>query len=92
MRIVQSPKLDKYNSFIEFRLDKKIYEAFLNFSKGYRKYELTTAMQFESVYAMRFYELLSGQKKPLTYSIDTLKEMFSITKNTKGLVNLKLRS
>jgi len=37
----------------------------MNFAKGYRKYELQTAMEFESVYAMRFYELLSGQKTPL---------------------------
>lgn len=35
-------------------------------------------MQFESVYAMRFYELLSGQTKPITYSIDNLKIMFQI--------------
>lgn len=91
MRIVQAPKLDKYNSFIEFRLDKKIYEAFLNFSKGYRKYELTTAMQFESVYAMRFYELLSGQKKPLTYSIDTLKEMFGITEKYERISQFKAK-
>lgn len=91
MRIVQAPKLDKYNSFIEFRLDKKIYEAFLNFSKGYRKYELTTAMQFESVYAMRFYELLSGQKKPLTYSIDTLKEIFGITEKYERISQFKAK-
>lgn len=91
MRIVQAPKLDKYNSFIEFRLDKKIYEAFLNFSKGYRKYELTTAMQFESVYTMRFYELLSGQKKPLTYSIDTLKEMFGITEKYERISQFKAK-
>lgn len=91
MRIVQAPKLDKYNSFVEFRLDKKIYEAFLDFSKGYRKYELTTAMQFDSVYAMRFYELLSGQKTPLTYSIEHLKEMFEITDKYERVNDLRKR-
>jgi len=35
-------------------------------------------MQFESVYAMRFYELMSNQKSPITYSIKILKEMFLI--------------
>lgn len=32
---------------------------------------------------MRFYELLSGQKSPLTYTIDTLKEMFQISDKYK---------
>ena len=51
---------------------------FLDFSKGYRKYELQTAMNFNSIYAMRFYELFSGQKDPITYSIPYLKERFKI--------------
>ena len=40
-------------------------------------------MEFESVYAMRFYELLSGQKNPLTYTIGQLKDMFKISDKYK---------
>ena len=36
-------------------------------------------MEFESVYSMRFYELLSNQKTPINYSIEALKEMFSLS-------------
>lgn len=36
-------------------------------------------MQFESVYAMRFYELVSGQESPITYNIDSLKDIFQIS-------------
>ena len=36
--------------------------------RGYRKYELVTAMQFKSVYSMRMYELMSGQKRPLEFT------------------------
>lgn len=36
-------------------------------------------MEFESTYAMRFYELFSGQRRPIIYTIETLKEMFQIT-------------
>jgi len=78
IRLIEKPRINKYESFVAFRLDAMIYSAFLDFSKGYRKYELKTAMQFDSVYAMRFYELMSGQKTPLCYSIDQLKEMFQI--------------
>lgn len=76
--IIESPEITKHDSQFSFRLHKRIYDAFLDFSKGYRKYELFTAMQFESVYAMRFYELLSGKNEPIVYSIDELKKMFMI--------------
>lgn len=89
LRVIQAPKLNKYDSFVEFRLDGKMYDAFLDFSKGYRKYELVTAMQFDSVYAMRFYELLSGQKRPLTYTIDALKAMFSISEKYERVNDLR---
>lgn len=78
IRIVQAPVFNKNESHVKFWLQPKIYDALLNFSKGYRKLELETAMSFESVYAMRFYELLSGQKSPLTYTIDHLKLMFQL--------------
>lgn len=76
--IVEKPKIDKYDSVITFELDRLIYSALLDFSKGYRKLELKIAMQFESIYAMRFYELMSGQKTPICYSIDQLKDMFQL--------------
>jgi len=76
--VISEPKIDKYEENTTFRINSKIVGAFLDFSKGFSKYELVTAMKFESVYSMRFYELLSGQKKPITYSIDKLKIMFKI--------------
>lgn len=78
IRIIQNPKILKYANDVTFRINPKIFDALLNFSKGFRKYELKTAMSFESVYSMRFYELLSGQKRPLSYTIDNLKIMFKL--------------
>jgi len=78
LTIIAFPKIIKYSDTVTFTVDGMINNALLNFSKGYRKYELTTAMQFESIYAMRFYELLSGQKQTITYSIENIKEMFQI--------------
>ena len=40
-------------------------------------------MEFESVYTMRFYELLSNQKTPINYSIDKLKDIFNIADKYK---------
>jgi len=78
IRIISEPKIDKYKEYASFRINPKIVNAFLDFSKGFSKYELVTAMQFESVYAMRFYELLSNQKTSIVYSVANLKIMFQI--------------
>ena len=38
---------------------------------------------------MRFYELLSGQKKALNYSIEEIRKMFSIEKKFKAVADLE---
>ena len=81
--IIEKPKITKYNSFVSLKVTPLLFEAFMNFAKGYRKYELRTAMQLESVYSMRFYELMSGQTKPLTYLIDDLKTRFKLENKYK---------
>lgn len=76
--IIEKPKIKKYDSSVKLLITPLLMEAFMNFAKGYRKYELRTAMEFDSVYTMRFYELLSGQERPLSFVIDDLKKMFKI--------------
>ena len=78
--LILVPEIVKHDSLIKFKLHEDVYDAFLNFSKGFKKYELKTAFQFESVYAMRFYEMFSNQKTPLIFSIDELKLMFGLEK------------
>ncbi|MDR0206818.1 MAG: replication initiation protein [Bacteroidales bacterium] len=81
--LIGYPKIHKYESMVKFKLHEDIYDALMNFSKGFKKYELKTAFKFKSVYAMRFYELFSGQKTPLIYSIKDLKLMFGVEKKYK---------
>lgn len=73
----------------KFRVSPNVWSIVLDFTKGYRKYELKTTMQFKSVYSMRFYELLSGQKKPLNYSIEEVRKMFCLEKKFKPIPNLE---
>ena len=64
-----------------FHVYDPIWRAALDFTKGFKKYELITAMKFKSVYAMRFYELMSGQTQPLFVSLegsDGLRERFCL--------------
>ena len=76
--IISNPKIEKRTGMVTFSVFNEIWDGMLNFSKGYRKYELATAMCFDSVYSMRMYELLSGQKRPLDLSFEQLREMFCV--------------
>jgi len=78
IRMIEKPVIIKYGDIVKFELHAEIYEAILSFAKGYRKFELKTAMSFESAYTMRFYELFSEQKNPITYTIEHLKMMFNL--------------
>lgn len=89
IRIVDRVIVEKNKSIFSFEVEPKIWSCILDFSKGYRKYELTTAMQFKSVYSMRFYELLSGQETPLTYSIEQLRDMFQLQGKYKQINDLQ---
>lgn len=78
IRLIQSPEINKRSDTFRFRLHHRIVEAMHDFSKGYSKYEFLTAMKFDSIYAMRLYELLSNQKGRIDYNVETLKTMFKI--------------
>jgi len=65
----------------------ELWQAMLDFSEGFRKFELKSALAFKSTYSLRLYLLMSGQTNPLTYSISQLKDMFGlIEKNPDGSV------
>lgn len=85
--LIERPVVHKIGDNISFRISPTIAKAFLDFSKGFSKYELETAMSFKSEYSMRFYELLSGQKKPITYSVENLKIMFKVEDKYKLTAN-----
>nr|WP_314649927.1 replication initiation protein [Prevotella multiformis] len=48
-------------------------------------------MQFKSVYSMRMYGLMSGQKKSLTYKFEDLKERFGVKDKYKLVGHFKTR-
>lgn len=76
--IIEMPKIQRYSDLVEFTITPLLWDAFLDFSKGFRKYELMTAISLRSVYSMRFYELISGKTQAITYTIKDLRDMFSL--------------
>lgn len=90
--LIERPEWDNQRGMFSFRVPAPIWSAMmLQFEKGYRKYQLATAMSFGSVYSMRIYEIVSGQQYPLTYTIQNLKEMLGIGNKYPRIFDFKKR-
>lgn len=81
--IIHGIKTSDKNGTIRFRVENFLWTAMLDFSSGFRKYELMTAMKFRSAYTMRFYELLAGQETPLEFPVEDLKAIVGAQKKYK---------
>lgn len=75
---INAVKIKNKTGIATFRMSEVIYKAFADFTKGFRKLEFELTLSFTSIYSIRLYELMAGQKEPLTYTIDYLKEIFCI--------------
>lgn len=76
--------------FVTWKADSKLIEMIMDFSKGWRAYELKIAFNLQSRYAMRFYELIANKDKPIEYKTIDLIKMFGIedkyTRKKDGIV------
>lgn len=70
----------KTNGEATLTIQPEIWEAILDFSKGFRRFEIEKALDLRSAYSMRLYQLLSGQERPLSYNIVALKKMLGVEK------------
>jgi hypothetical protein len=83
VNIITKPVINKGSGLVKFTVFDEFWRLLLRFGsdpKGYRKFELLTAMSFDSVFSMRLYELISGQQKTLEFDIETLAKMLQLTK------------
>ena len=73
-----------------------VWDAILDFSKGFRKFDIVIAMRLHSQYSMRLFELMAGQDTPLTFTVEEIKKMFFLGedkyKRTNDIYELLLRS
>ena len=65
------------------RVNRNIWNAMLDFSKGFRKYELETAVKLRGKYSLRIYKLVSKQTTPISYTIADLRKMWGLTDKYK---------
>lgn len=55
-----------------------VWDSLLDFTYGYRQFELMTVLSLHSSNSMRMYTLISGQKTPIYYDFDKLRQMFGL--------------
>lgn len=63
---------------LSFYVSKMLFDVILDFSKGFCRYDLETALSLSSPYAVRMYALVASQTRPIVYTIGQLKKMFGV--------------
>ena len=66
------------SGLLSFYVSKLLYDVALDFSKGFCRFDLETALSLSSPYAVRMYALVASQSKPIVYDIQSLKKMFGV--------------
>ena len=60
------------------KVNDETWNAILDFSKGFRRYDLEAASSLKKSCSLRLFRLLSNQKYPITYTIQQLREMWNM--------------
>lgn len=61
------------------KVEPELWRAFMDFRKGFRRFELESALQLKSTYSLRLYKLVSEQNaKQLDWQLDELKKMLGV--------------
>lgn len=76
--LINEFEFKKRDRFITWKASNKIVEMVMDFSKGWRAYELKIAFNLQSAYAMRFYELVGNKTAKITYMTSDLIKMFEL--------------
>ena len=81
--ILNDVDVDKISGKMVIQVNRNIWNAMLDFSKGFRKYELETAVKLHGKYSLRIYKLVSKQTEPISYLISDLRKMWGLTEKYK---------
>lgn len=87
--LVNDVYINQKPGVIIVNVNKSTWEAILDFSKGFRRYDLQMAMKFSRTCSLRMYKLISNQQFPLSFTIQELREQWGLTnkyKTTKDFI------
>lgn len=68
------------NGMLTVEVRNELWQVFMDFQKGFRRYELQAALQLKSTYSLRLYKLVSEQRDidHLDFQLDELKKMLGV--------------
>lgn len=90
--IIYNINIKKKDGIMRFHVVNWVWDAILDFSKGFRKFDIAIAMKLHSQYSMRFFEIMAGQHKIIIYTVEELRKMFYLGENKYKLTaDLKKR-
>lgn len=77
-------EVDTEKGIIYLNLREEVWQAMLDFSKGYRYYDIDKTFTLNSAYSVRFYLLMAGQKQALNFSMENLRKMLALEEKYKN--------
>jgi len=77
-QILNDCKVNVKPGYAVIDVNENTWKVFLDFSKGYRRFDLNAAMQLSKTCSTRMFRLISNQKYPITYTIAHLKAMWGL--------------
>lgn len=81
--VISQFEFKKRDRFVTWKADNKIVEMIMDFSKGWRAYELKVAFNLQSAYAMRFYEMVGNKTSKIAYKTSDLIKLFELENKYK---------
>lgn len=76
--ILYNVVVKKNTGIMNFSVANWLWDSILDFSRGFRKIELAVVMTMRSTNTMKMYQLLAGQKYPIMYNLEWLKDYFGV--------------
>lgn len=65
---------------LTFYVARELFDVILDFSKGFKRYNLNAALSLNSPAAIRMFQLMESQRGPITFTVEWLKAMFGVEK------------
>lgn len=77
-QILNEVDISSLSGRVVIEVNRNIWRAMLDFSRGYRLVDLETAFKLRGKYALRLFPFICHQERPLTYTLDALREMWCL--------------
>lgn len=76
--VLDKAEVEYGKGMVTLHVDNQVWGMITNFALGFRRFELNKALALPTQYALQFYMMISGQKRPYFMSVEELKDWLGI--------------